>query len=150
MKPLIVLFVVFGISALAIKLITRQTDYQLAGRIAMACMLLFTAIGHFIFARGMTAMVPDFLPFKSQVVFITGVLELAFALGLLLPKYQYVTAWLLIIFFVLVLPANIKAALDHINYQTGEADGPGPSYLWLRVPMQVLFILWVYLSAVKH
>src|SRR6187431_1084270 len=137
MKPLIVLLVTFVLSSLVIKWMTKQTDYQLAGRISMACMLLFTAMGHFLFSKGMVAMIPDFLPYKSQIVFLTGILEILFALGLLLPNQQYLTAWLLIGFFVLILPANIKAAFEHINYQTGTFDGPGLTYLWLRIPMQL-------------
>ncbi|MBL6446001.1 hypothetical protein JMN32_06755 [Fulvivirga sp. 29W222] len=150
MKPLIVLFAVFAISSLVIKWITKQIDYQLAGRIAMACMLLFTAIGHFVFSKGMTAMLPNFLPYKSELVFLTGLLEIGFAIGLLLPRFQQITGWVLIIFFVLILPSNIKAALERINYQTGEPDGPGPSYLWFRVPMQLLLIAWVYLSSLRQ
>ncbi|MGB5555476.1 MAG: hypothetical protein WBM83_12510 [Flavobacteriaceae bacterium] len=149
MKPLFVLLIAFVLSALLIKWSTKQVDYQLAARIAMACMLVFTAVGHFVFTKGMTAMIPNFLPFKSQIAFLTGIFEIVFALGLLLPNYRYMTGWLIIAFFVLILPANIKAAIEYIDYQTGDLNGPGLSYLWLRIPMQFFFIIWVYMSTLK-
>lgn len=149
MKPLFVLIVVFGIGLLSQKLTANQVDYRLAARIAMAGMLMFTAIGHFTFTEGMSAMLPDFLPKRKELVLITGLMEIVLGVGLIFPQYRYASAWILIVFFVLVLPANIKAALEHINYQTGENDGPGTSYLWFRVPLQVFFILWVYFSAIQ-
>jgi uncharacterized membrane protein len=57
--------------------------------------------------------------------------------------------WALILFFILVLPGNIKAAIHHIDYQKGTFDGYGPNYLWFRVPLQILFIGWTYISAIK-
>lgn len=149
MKPLVILIAVFLISSLLMKLFMKEVNFPLAGRMAMAAMLVFTAIGHFAFTAGMAAMIPDIIPGKTALVYFTGVLELLFALGLLLPTYRTQLAWLLILFFILVLPANIKASLEHINYQTGEANGNGPAYLWLRIPMQLFFIGWVYFSAIR-
>lgn len=149
MKPLVILIAVFLVTILLMKLFMKEVNFPLAGRIAMAAMLVFTAIGHFAFTAGMAAMIPDIIPGKTALVYFTGVLELLFALGLLNPSYRTQLAWLLILFFILVLPANIKASLEHINYQTGEANGNGPAYLWLRIPMQLFFILWVYLTSIR-
>ena len=149
MKPLVILIAVFLVTILLMKLFMKEVNFPLAGRIAMAAMLVFTAIGHFAFTAGMAAMIPDIIPGKTALVYFTGVLELLFALGLLIPSYRTQLAWLLILFFILVLPANIKASLEHINYQTGEANGNGPAYLWLRIPMQLFFILWVYLTSIR-
>ena len=38
--------------------------------------------------------------------------------------------------------------MEHINLATGNNDGPGPEQLWFRIPMQVLLIAWVYVSAI--
>ena len=144
MKPLIVLVGTFIISAGILKIFTKELNLQLAGRIAMACMLVFTSIGHFAFMEGMAAMVPSFIPFKKGLVVGTGIAEILFSICLLFSQYQKLTGWLLIVFFILILPANIKAALQEINYQTGQMNGPGGNYLWFRVPLQLFFILWVY------
>ena len=115
----------------------------------MSVMLLFTATGHFLFPQGMALMIPDFIPFKREVVLLTGLIEIAAAIGLLVPRLQVITAWLLIAFFILVLPANIHAAIQHIDYQTGARTGSGLAYLWFRIPLQVFFILWTYFSAIR-
>lgn len=150
MKPLFVLLGTFAITILAIKLVYQQYDFALSARIAMSVMLLFTAIAHFAFAKGMTMMIPDFIPFKSALVLFTGLVEIAAAIGLLIPGLRVLTGWLLIVFFILLLPANINAAIKHIDYQKGTFDGNGPNYLWFRVPLQILFIVWTYLSAIRY
>jgi uncharacterized membrane protein len=115
----------------------------------MSVMLLFTAIGHFKFADGMSKMIPDFIPAKKQIVYVTGLIEILAAIGLLVPSLYMLTGWLLIVFFILILPANINAALKQVDYEKGTNDGPGKAYLWFRIPLQVIFIAWVYLFAIK-
>ena len=149
MKPLIVLLTFFVISIAAIKLINEVTNIPLAGRIAMAAMLVFTAVGHFAFTKGMSMMLPDFVPFKTETIYLTGLIEVAAAIGLLTLGLKHITGWLLIVFFLLLLPANIYAAFKHVDYQKGTLDGPGLTYLWFRVPLQLLFIVWTYLSAIR-
>ena len=149
MKPLFVLLGAFVISLLVTKLFTETFDYPLSGRIAMAVMLVFTAIGHFVFTKGMEMMLPDFIPFKTEVIYLTGFIEIIAAVGLLIPSIRVWTGWALILFFILLLTGNIKAAIHHIDYQKGTFDGNGPNYLWFRIPLQILFIVWTYLSAIR-
>ena len=139
----------FVISLLATKLVADRYDYALAGVIAMAVMLVFTSIGHFVFTKGMLMMIPRFIPFRKELVYITGIIEIAAAVGLLIPRFRVMTAWLLIVFFILLLPANIYAATRQVDYQKGTLEGPGTTYLWFRVPLQILFILWVYFAAIE-
>src|SRR5687768_1129869 len=109
MKPLIILISVFVISLIATKFFKHHFDFALSGKIAMSAMLIFTAIGHFAFTKGMTMMLPSFIPYKTLVVYFTGILEIAAAIGLLIPRFSHVTGWFLIVFFILLLPANIHA-----------------------------------------
>ena len=149
MKPLIVLISSFLIGLILIKLLHKKFKWQLAGRIAMAIMLSFTAIGHFVFIEGMTAIIPDFIPLKKELVYATGILEVLLGIGLLIPKLKLKSGWILIMFFITILPANINASIKNINYQTGELDGNGLEYLWFRIPLQILFIVWVFYTAIK-
>ncbi len=91
----------------------------------------------------MTMMVPEFIPLKKGLVYLTGILEIGFAIGLLLPAYAGITTWALITFLILMIPGNIKAAVDHVDYQKGTKNGPGPMYLWFRIPLQLFFIAWI-------
>ena len=147
MKPLLILLISFFLSVLFSKVFLSKYNYQISGRIAFSFMLLFTAIGHFVFTKGMSLMIPDVFPAKTFIIYATGIIEIAFAICLLFPKYQKATAPFVIAFLLLMLPANIKAAINNINYQTGALDGNGPSYLWFRIPLQLFFIFWVYFFA---
>lgn len=149
MKPLLVLLGTFAASMLVIKLFAGGFAFSLAGRIAMAAMLFFTAMGHFVFVKGMAMMMPGFIPRKAEIVYLTGLLEIAAAIALLIPRVQTLAVWLLILFFMLILPANINAAINKIDYEKGTADGSSVSYPWFRVPLQLFFIAWVYFFAIK-
>ncbi len=149
MKPLIVLLLSFSISIFVIKIIKKEYDFALSARIAMSIMLVFTAIGHFAFTKGMSMMVPKIIPFKESFVYITGIFEILLAIGLLIPKLKEISGWTLIIFLLLMLPANIYAAINNVNYQKGTFDGNGILYLWFRIPLQILFIIWTYISAIR-
>ena len=149
MKPLIVLLLSFTISIFVIKIIKKEYDFALSARIAMSIMLLFTAIGHFAFTKGMSMMIPKIIPFKESIIYLTGIFEILLALGLIIPKFQIVSGCALIVFLLLMLPANIYASLNHVNYQKGTFDGNGLIYLWFRIPLQFLFIIWAYISAIR-
>jgi uncharacterized membrane protein len=149
MKPFILFVFVSILSLFVLKIISRRYDLKFSIRIGMSIMLLFTALGHFLFPDGMALMVPEFIPFKREFIYFTAILEIAGAVGLHIPQLRLLTSWLLILFFLLMLPANIKASLDHLNYQKGTFDGSGVAYLWFRIPLQILFILSVYFSSIK-
>lgn len=149
MKPLFVLLGVFIAYLLITKLIRGNYEIALSGRIALSAMLVFTAIGHFIFTKGMSLMMPDGIPYREEVIYFTGILELVIAVGLLLENYSVVSAWVLIVFLLLVLPANIYACVKELDYQNATFDGNGLAYLWFRIPLQLFFIAWTYF-AVLH
>jgi uncharacterized membrane protein len=149
MKPLLLLLAAFGLSLFTIKFISGNYNVVTSARIAMSAMLAFTAIGHFKFTKGMAMMMPDVIPFKKQLVYITGVIEVLAAIGIQITAFRALTAWLLIVFFIVLLPANIKAAFKHIDYEKATTSGEGLKYLWFRIPLQILFIAWTYFCCIK-
>lgn len=149
MKPFLVLLSVFLLSLVVSKVQGKNLNFSLSARIAMSAMMLFSAMGHFAFPKGMAMMLPAFIPLKTEIIYISGLMEIFFAIGLLLPKFQTATAWLIIAFLVLSLPANIYAASIHLDYQEASFQGPGLSYLWLRIPLQLFFMAWTYLGAIR-
>lgn len=149
MKPLFVLLTVFLISNLVIRQYKGDMDYYLAGKIALAATLLFTSLGHLIYTKGMVLMLPDFIPLKKEMIYMTGLLEVMGAFGLFIPSLSRLTGMLLIVFFILILPTNIYASMRHLNYETATFDGKGPGYLWFRIPFQLLLIGWTYYFALR-
>ena len=76
MKPLIVLLISFIIASVVIIYTKKSYDFSLSSRIAMAIMLSFTAIGHFIFTKGMALMLPGIFPLKTFIIQLKFVISL--------------------------------------------------------------------------
>src|ERR671927_327844 len=98
MKPFIVLLVTFVIALIVTKITGGHYKAALSARIGLSIMLLFTASAHFAFTKGMTMMIPSFVPYKTEVIYLTGIIEIIAAIGLLIPNFKETTGWLLILF----------------------------------------------------
>ncbi|WP_067171312.1 DoxX family protein [Microtetraspora niveoalba] len=128
--------------------LVRFATLRVSAAHGLAVMLVMTASAHFVPSdvtfmpnhADMVAMVPPFVPFPAFVVYLTGVLELAGAVGLALPATRKAAGICLALLFALMLPANVHAALADVTL-AGEAATP----LWQRIPEQILYIgvsLW--------
>jgi uncharacterized membrane protein len=135
---LIVLFgswlVYRGIGALGVPALATWQD---SARCALATMFAFTGVAHFTKLRhDMARMVPRIFPWPMGMVYIAGVLELLGAAGLLLPKFRAIAGLCLIALLIAMFPANMRAAFNRL-----ELGGRAATPLWLRAPMQLLFII---------
>ena len=144
MELLIILIFASSISAVISRIKNGNWNLKFAGNLAMFLTLCFTALGHILFVRGMSMMIPPFIPFKTAMVYITGLLEIILGLALLFPSFRKTAGWSLIVFFILILPSNVYQALHHIDLQKGDYSGKGPEYLWFRIPLQFFLIGWVW------
>ncbi|MEM9193970.1 MAG: hypothetical protein AAGF12_32645 [Myxococcota bacterium] len=120
-----------------------------AARIALGVMLLVTGVAHFTATESMAQMLPPWFPGGVPLVYATGVFELALA-GLLLLRSTHPMpslGWVLALFFLGLLPANVYSAVAEVGL-----GGHGPLYLWFRIPLQILFIGWALVSteALRH
>ena len=148
MAPLIFLLATFAVLFLVNKhLLGKHLSISVLGRISMAVMLVVTGISHFTNTAEMIEIMPDFVPAKREVVYLTGVIELLAVIGLLLDRTTWITSILLIIFFLCVLPANIAGSLKSVQYGGMEY---GPWYLLFRVPLQIFFIWWVWYFGLRR
>lgn len=114
---------------------------SLRGRISLAFLFIFTGIGHFLMPEGMAQMLPDFVPLRVEIIYASGIFEILAGIALLVPRLSRLTAIVLILFLIAILPSNIYAAFARIDFGGHEA---GPVYLLVRVPLQLLFIGWAY------
>ena len=108
-----------------------------------AVFFFYAGLMHFVQEESFTAIVPPFIPFPKLIVWTTGLMELVFAILLILPRYRKLAGFLLAPFLLAVLPANIHMAINNIPF--GEMSAT-PTTLWLRVALQfplILSILWV-------
>ncbi len=111
-------------------------------RDGLAVMLLFTASAHFTpMKEDLIRITPRWVPRPRAMVFFTGLCEIAGAIGLVIPATRRAAGIALILFFIAVLPANIHAAGAGITLR-----GRPATPLWLRIPMQILFIVLAWWS----
>ncbi|MBF6326940.1 DoxX family protein [Nocardia transvalensis] len=122
MAPLLVLLVTTGLARLAgwLRLVEWLDSWPHAVRVGLAAMFLLTATAHFLPPRrdALIAMVPPRLPSPAGLVTLTGVLELAGAIGLLIPPVAPIAALCLATLMVVMFPANVRAARAGIGVKT--------------------------------
>lgn len=126
----------------------RFATWRACAAHGLAAMLVVTAVTHFARPGAAVplghddpvAMVPPFVPFPGAAVYATGVLELLGAVGLVRASTRLAAGVGLAVLLVLMLPANIHAAVGDVVL-----DGGPATPLWFGIPEQVLFVavaLW--------
>ena len=114
-----------------------------AARIGMAALFIFTGVSHSSrLKHDMAAMIPP--PFTGQLwaIYVTGLVELGGAAGLLAAPLRRMAAWTLIALLVAMFPANVYAALRSMKLG-GRAATP----LVYRTPLQIFWIGTLWWSA---
>lgn len=87
-------------------------------------------------------MVPPAFPRKEWIVTVTGLLEIAGAVGLLLPSVSKAAAVCLILLLIAMLPANIYAARNQLTV----GGRPVPE-VTVRIAIQIVFIAAILLAS---
>lgn len=115
----------------------------------LALIFGLTGVMHFVVPRVFDAIVPPWLPgwmpSARTLVYVSGVAEIAGAIGLLLPGTRVLAAWGLIALLVAVFPANVQMLLEA---RARDAALWWQLALWIRLPMQPLLIWFVWRSAI--
>lgn len=104
-----------------------------------ALFFILAGLNHFINAAFYLKIMPPFLKWPLLLVYLSGVLEMALGLLLLMPKFTRVAAWGLIALLLAVFPANIHMAVNHDLFPEYNVTA-----LWARLPLQFLLIAWAY------
>jgi uncharacterized membrane protein len=111
--------------------------WQPALRGALAMMFAFTGVAHFgaKWRADLIAMVPTRLPRPDLLVTVTGFLELAGAVGLLVPATARLAAACLALLLLAMFPANVSAARRELTLA-----GRPVMRLVPRTALQVVFL----------
>ncbi|AYD04680.1 DoxX family protein [Neorhizobium sp. NCHU2750] len=99
---------------------------------------------HLALPRPFLAITPGWVPHPGQVIFVTGLCEIAGAIGLWTPRLNRLAGVALALYAFCVFPANIKHALDSL--QTGDPSVWEGAYHLVRLPLQPV-IIWAALFA---
>jgi uncharacterized membrane protein len=110
-------------------------------RVVLTIAMVTVGVLHFVFPAPFAHIVPAYLPAPFVLVYLSGVAEIAGGLGLIVERTRRAAGYGLIALYVAVFPANINMAVNDI----GLGDQPvSPLLLWLRLPLQAVFIAWAY------
>lgn len=111
-------------------------------RIALLTLAVaFVAAGsnHFVNPDFFLAMMPPYLPAHLELVYLSGIFEIAGGIGVLIPRLRSLAGWGLVALLVAVFPANLHMALNPELF-----SDVSPSALYSRLPIQILLIAWAY------
>lgn len=102
----------------------------------------FVAAGvlHFVRPGLYVRIIPPFLPYPLALVYISGIAEIVGGIGVLAPSLRPWAGITLVALLIAVFPANLYMALSPVRAGMGIA----PVWLWLRLPIQVVLIAWVW------
>jgi uncharacterized membrane protein len=108
---------------------------------------LFVIAGalHFVIPESYEAMMPSYLPAHRELVYASGVAEIAGGVGLMHPHTRSLAGWWLIATLIAVFPANVNMALDSARYAQ-QIPGGKPALI-ARLPLQAALIAWVRSAA---
>ena len=103
--------------------------------------IFYTIVGikHFIEPDYFLSIIPPYLPFHIELVYISGFFEILFGLMILFPKYRYYGSIGLILLLIAIFPANIYLAQSK---EAQEAIGASQQIAIWRLPIQGILI-WI-------
>lgn len=106
----------------------------------------FVAVGvlHFVRAEFFISIMPPYLPWHRELVYVSGLLEMLGGLALLPRVTRRWAGWGLIALMIAVYPANIHMAMNPDQF-----PDLSPAALYLRLPLQFVMIAFVWWAAVK-
>jgi len=117
---------------------------RIALRWIAAIAFALAGINHFVNPAFYEQIIPPAFPAPTMLVAVSGVCEIAGGIGLLIAPLRRSAGWGLIALLVAVFPANIYMAMHPERFI---GMGSGRWLLWLRLPLQFVFIAWIWFAA---
>jgi uncharacterized membrane protein len=114
-------------------------------RLARWLLILFygvAGVAHLVVTDAMVKITPGWVPQPRAVVIVTGLCELAGAVGLATVRWRRAAGWALALYAVCVFPANVNHAIHDLSTGTGLGWG----YHGLRLPLQPLIVWWALVA----
>jgi uncharacterized membrane protein len=110
-------------------------------RLLLVVFYLIAGIAHLRSPAGFIAITPSWVPYPTEVVALTGVAEIAGAVGLMIPRFRYAAGVGLALYALCVWPANFNHALGDV------AIGGADLSWWYHGPRLALqpVIIWLAL-----
>jgi uncharacterized membrane protein len=110
-------------------------------RVVLALLFLTTGTLHFVRPAPFVQIVPPYLPYPLVLVYVSGACEVLGGCGVLVRRLRRAAGWGLIGLLIAVFPANLHMALGDVHI---EGQDLPLLLLWLRLPLQLVLIAWVW------
>lgn len=108
----------------------------------MSLFYIQIGIKHFTNVEWFMQIMPPYMPFHKELVYLSGIFEILFGVMLLFRKTRFLAGWGLIFLLIAVFPANIYLAQTN-----GAAMDISATIAWGRLPFQAAFIALAYWHA---
>jgi uncharacterized membrane protein len=120
----------------------KHPNIPLAARWFVIVWFSVGGLGHFVATDFFVGITPPWVPYPLEMVWLSGVLELAGAIGLLFPASRRWAGWGLLILTLAVSPANLRMALEPELFPQFN-----PVLLNLRLGLQVFLLACIVWGA---
>ncbi len=112
------------------------------GALVVAALFVASGVLHLVNPSAFLWLMPPWLPLKTELIVISGVMELAAAIGLIF-KLRWAPL-LTVLTLLAVWPANWWFAIDSLT------SNPEIALIaWLRLPLQLPLLYWAYRAEVR-
>lgn len=109
------------------------------GRWGLGAVLLLAGVGHFVSTQAFLAQVPPWMPAPEAVVYVSGVVELALGVALLVVRgKRHLVGWIVALFFVAVFPGNIWQFVEGREAFGLDTDAAR----FIRLLFQPVLVVW--------
>ncbi len=105
----------------------------------MSFFYVYAGVMHFSNSDFYLNIMPPYLPYHLELVYISGFFEILLGIMLIPNKTRYLACWGLILLLIAVFPSNIYLAQTN-----GKALDISPILAWGRLPFQAVFIIIAY------
>ncbi len=98
-----------------------------------------SGIFHLIKPKIFTRIMPLYLPYHKEIVYVSGIIEILVGIGLFIPPLRFLSLWIVIILLILFLPVHIHM----LQNKKAGLNFPKPMLVF-RLFLQFGFIYWAY------
>ena len=103
---------------------------------------LMIGINHFLEPDFFLKIMPPYLPWHLELVYISGAFEIVLGLSLMISKLRKYAAWGIIFLLIAVYPANIYLAFNEAPQKALDISPFLAS--WVRLPIQFVLLGFAY------
>jgi uncharacterized membrane protein len=109
---------------------------RVAARIVLSLVFVGVGVAHFAVPADFVAIMPPYLPYHLELVYLSGVFEVALGLAILVPSIRRYAGWGMVALLIAVFPANVQHALHPPPHMDVGMWG------YVRLPFQIVFVVW--------